>query len=651
MIMPGNRRNLASFALVLVCGLALVIPSACSKKSDLTARNTEIVKKKNIPTRTRADIPNVKLRPSLEPGVVKKLAEIPVIEIVPGVSARLYWGKGNLVALLTMEPNSEIPREVLPGERIMVVMKGGAEQLINGKRLAMRALARETPDGTHGGTPKNEFVFLEKGTESSLKAGPEGAEVIEVDWPPRPDYLALAGVKARAADVALGSFPLEPTVKPGIVYDLNDVQFTELSQGANSRLIAGRGAQLSFLSMSPDAVFPDHRHPEEQLMIVLRGSIDEVIIDRVVHMEKGDVLRLPGEMVHGGIVGELGCDVLDVFWPPRPDYAAKIKARLEAFQAMVPKDAKVELVVDGAKQGPGLVFTEGPKWLNGKLYFSSMYFDQKWAGDPKKSSVVEMDPDGTYRYVSHGQMQSNGLMPLPDGNLAVCDMFGHRVVEMTTKGKVLRTLASAYGGQPIDGPNDLVVDAKGGLYITDPQFTPDAKKNQPGRAVYYLSPGGKLIRVIEPNAFAMPNGVLLSPDGKTFYVNNTYDHEKFWNVETDKENFVWAYEVNHDGTLSNGRKFAELFLTPEVLDRQGRSTSADGMTIDEQGAIYVATYMGIQIFNAKGDFIGIINLPVFPVSCCFGGDDMKTLYAVSYNCVYKIRTNVRGFVYPPKART
>lgn len=650
MMMLGNKRNLTSFALVLVCGVVLVFPFACSKKSDWTARNAELAKQKNIATRTRTDIPNVKLRPSLEPGVVKKLGDIPVVEIVPGVSARLYWGKGNLVALLTMEPNAEIPREVLPGERIMVVMKGGAEQLINGKRVAMRALSRETPDGTHGGTPKNEFVFLEKGAESSLKAEPEGAEIIEVDWPPRPDYLALAGVKARAADVALGSFPLEPTVKPGVVYDLHDVQFTELSPGANSRLIAGRGSQLSFLSMNPDAVFPDHRHPEEQLMIVFRGSIDEVILDRVVHMEKGDVLRLPGDMVHGGIVGELGCDVLDVFWPPRPDYAAKMQARLEAFQAIVPEDAKVELVVDGTRQGPGLVFTEGPKWLNGKLYFSSMYFDQKWAGDPKKSAVVEMDPDGTYRYVSHGEMQANGLMPLPDGNLAVCDMFGHRVVEMTTKGKVLKTLASAYGGQPIDGPNDLVVDAKGGLYITDPQFTPDAKKNQPGRAVYYLSPGGKLIRVIEPNAFAMPNGVLLSPDGKTLYVNNTYDHEKFWNVETDKENFVWAYDVNPDGTLSNGRKFAELFLTPEVLDRQGRSTSADGMTIDEQGAIYVATYTGIQIFNAKGDFVGIINLPVFPVSCCFGGDDMKTLFAVCYNRVYRIATNVKGLSYPPKAK-
>ena len=146
----------------------------------------------------------------------------------------------------------------------------------------------------------------------------------------------------------------------------------------------------------------------------------------------------------------------------------------------------------------------------------------------------------------------------------------------------------------------------------------------------------------------MPNGVLLSPDGKTLYINNTYDSETFWNVDTDKDNFVWAYDVNEDGTLGNERKFAELQLTADVLDRKGRSTSADGMTIDEPGNIYVATYAGLQIFNSRGEFIGIINLPVFPVSCCFGGEDMKILYIVGYSKVYRVRTNVRGYQYPPR---
>ena len=648
--MNTKRVRQKNHLLEVLLSLVLIsfVVSSCARKPDWAVKNEELVREKGITGRKRADIPKVKLASNLEPGVVTNLAALPEVEIAPGAVARFYWGKGNLVCWTRLDAAAEIPREELPVERILVVMRGEVDQLINGNFLNMRAVRAEVPDGTHGGTQRNDFVYLEKGTENALKAGPDGAEILEVYSPPRLDYLQKAGIKGLPGGVKEGDFPLEPTVKPGLVQTLQDVQLTELSPGANSRLIAGRGAQLSFLRMNPEAVFPEHIHPEEQLMIVLRGSIDEGILDGVTTMKKDDILILPGDMIHGGTVGELGCDVLDVFWPPRPDYAEKMAERLEAYHAIIPEETRVELVVDGATQGPGLTFTEGPKWLTGKLYFSSMYFDQSWAGDPKRSAIVEMDEDGTYRYISQGQMQANGLMPLQNGNLAVCDMFGHRVIEMTIQGTIVTTLAASYGGKPLDGPNDLVVDAKGGLYFTDPQFTPDATKNQPGRAVYYLTPDGKVIRVIEPDVFAMPNGVLLSPDGKSLYVNNTYDSETFWNVDTDKDNFVWVYDVNEDGTLAGGRKFAELHLTADVLDRKGRSTSADGMTIDELGNIYVATYGGLQIFNNRGEFIGIVHFPIFPVSCCFGGEDMKTLYIVGYDKVYRIRTNMRGFQYPPR---
>ena len=648
--MNTKRVRQKNHLLEVLLSLVLIsfVVSSCARKPDWAVKNEELVREKGITGRKRADIPKVKLASNLEPGVVTNLAALPEVEIAPGAVARFYWGKGNLVCWTRLDAAAEIPREELPVERILVVMRGEVDQLINGNFLNMRAVRAEVPDGTHGGTQRNDFVYLEKGTENALKAGPDGAEILEVYSPPRLDYLQKAGIKGLPGGVKEGDFPLEPTVKPGLVQTLQDVQLTELSPGANSRLIAGRGAQLSFLRMNPEAVFPEHIHPEEQLMIVLRGSIDEGILDGVTTMKKDDILILPGDMIHGGTVGELGCDVLDVFWPPRPDYAEKMAERLEAYHAIIPEETRVELVVDGATQGPGLTFTEGPKWLTGKLYFSSMYFDQSWAGDPKRSAIVEMDEDGTYRYISQGQMQANGLMPLQNGNLAVCDMFGHRVIEMTIQGTIVTTLAASYGGKPLDGPNDLVVDAKGGLYFTDPQFTPDATKNQPGRAVYYLTPDGKVIRVIEPDVFAMPNGVLLSPDGKSLYVNNTYDSETFWNVDTDKDNFVWVYDVNEDGTLAGGRKFAELHLTADVLDRKGRSTSADGMTIDELGNIYVATYGGLQIFNNRGEFIGIVHFPIFPVSCCFGGEDMKTLYVVGYDKVYRIRTNMRGFQYPPR---
>ena len=545
-----------------------------------------------------------------------------------------------------MEPGAEIPEEKLASDRIMVVWKGSVEQLIKGRFVEMVAQEPDVPDGIMAKRARKDFVYLALGADNAVKAGPEGAEILEIYWPVRLDYMKKAGAEDVPYSVTIGNYSINPTVQPDLVYDFYDVQFTELVPGANSRIISSNAAQASFLRMDPGSFFGHHNHPEEQVMIVLRGWIDEIILDDVVRMQEGDILLLPAEMVHGGTNGPFGCDVLDVFWPVRPDYNESRKKRLDGYHAIIPKDAEVELVADGATQGPGIIFGEGPAWLNGKLYFSSMYFDQSWGGDPKRSSTIEMDPDGTYRHISHGKMQTNGLMAMANGNLAVCDMFGHRVIEMTTKGRVVRVLADKYNGKSLDGPNDLCIDAKGGIYFTDPQFTPDAQKNQPGRCVYYRTPDGKVIRVIEPDDFAMPNGAILSHDGKMLYINNTYDDEEWWNVDSDKDNWIWVYDVNDDGTLSNGRRFGQLYLTPDVLDRQGKTTSADGMTIDEQGNLYVCTFIGIQILNSNGEFVGIINFPLVPVSCCFGGDDMQTLYATCYDKIYKIRTNVRGVDFP-----
>ncbi len=223
-------------------------------------------------------------------------------------------------------------------------------------------------------------------------------------------------------------------------------------------------------------------------------------------------------------------------------------------------------------------------------------------------------------------------------------MFGHRVIEMNTSGEVVKVLADKYDGKSLDGPNDLIMDSKGGIYFSDPQFTADAVKNQPGRTVYYRSHEGKLTRLLEPDSFAMPNGLALSPDGKTLYINNTYDNEEWWNVDSDKDNFIWAYDVNEDGTITNERQFAELFLISDVLEREGRSSGADGMKVDVEGNLYIGTWAGIQIFDNTGKSIGIINTPDYPVSCAFGGEDMKTLYIAAVDKIYSIRTNIPGFV-------
>jgi gluconolactonase len=253
-----------------------------------------------------------------------------------------------------------------------------------------------------------------------------------------------------------------------------------------------------------------------------------------------------------------------------------------------------------------------------------------------------MKSDGTWRVLSRG-MQSNGTLVAGNGNLLVCDMFGHRVVEVNpATGRVVRVVLDKVNGKPIDGPNDLVMDAKGGLYVTDPQFTPEAQKSQPGKQVYYVAPDGTARVVIGPGEYAMPNGVELSPDGKTLYVNNTWAQPG--------ENFVWAYDVAADGSLSNKRQFAMLNLTAEVLGAANAvdryDSRADGTAVDTDGRYYVATNSGVQIFLPDGTPVGTIWVPEFPISVTFGGPNGNMLYMVSGTSAWAIQTKVRGFRHP-----
>ena len=265
-----------------------------------------------------------------------------------------------------------------------------------------------------------------------------------------------------------------------------------------------------------------------------------------------------------------------------------------------------------------------------------------WTGSPAKSRLIAMTPDGKWRVLSRG-MQSNGTIAAKNGNLLVCDMFGHRVVEVDpASGRVVRVVLDKVNGKPIDGPNDLVMDAKGGLYITDPQFTPDAKKSQPGKQVYYVAPDGTAKVVIGPGEYAMPNGVELSPDGKTLYVNNTWAQPG--------ENFVWAYDVAADGSLSNKRQFAMLNLTPDVLGarqpgrpvRLGRRRHG----CRHRRPLYVATNTGVQIFLPDGTYAGTIWVPQYPVSITFGGPNNDVLYMVGESSAWAIQTKARGFRHP-----
>jgi gluconolactonase len=103
-----------------------------------------------------------------------------------------------------------------------------------------------------------------------------------------------------------------------------DLPPTELVKGSNSRLIAGEQAMISFLKMGAHSYFAPHHHPQEQIMIVLEGSCDEIIDGKIYKVRKGDVVILPPNIVHGAYIGDEDIYVIDVFGSVRSDYLVKM---------------------------------------------------------------------------------------------------------------------------------------------------------------------------------------------------------------------------------------------------------------------------------------------------------------------------------------
>ncbi len=645
--MKRFRNNVAPVFMTAVV-TALLVFSGCANKNEPAWMkvNKQLVKEHGITERQRDDMVDTGIVSNLDAGKVTNISQLPEVEFAPGVKGRMYWGKGALVNWMVMEPGSEIPKETLNAERLLVMVKGSIEQLVNGQMVSMTC-SPDTPGFyfAHGYVGTRDCVFLENGTENAVKAGPEGAEFLEVYSPVRLDYMQKAGV-TPPENPNFGDFKAERRFPANQVFNYYDVQRTELVPDADSRLISGDALQASFLFMQPGSKFGHHNHPEEQIMIVFDGSIDEIILDGQTTMKTGDIVYFPAYMVHGGVNGPEGCNVLDVFWPVRTDYQASETKRYEALNAIIPEGEAPKLIADLKANPTGNPFLEGGVYVNGKLIFSGMFFDipaGTWKSDARKSSVLSLDlASGKVSTILKGR-QTNGMALMPNGNIAVCDMAGHQIFEMTPEGKVVKVLADKLSdGTRLDGPNDVVVDAKGGMYFTDPQFIFDEKKRA-GETVNYIKPNGEVIEVIAPGEFGMANGIELSPDGKLLYVNNTYHNEA--NM-SEVENWVIAYDVNEDGTLSGKRKFARMFLPQSEYNQGSRSSCSDGCAVDQQGNLYQATSVGVQIFNPEGKYIGNIHTPFFPVNICFGGPNNDVLYMMAWDKVYSIQTKVQGLVLP-----
>ena len=203
-------------------------------------------------------------------------------------------------------------------------------------------------------------------------------------------------------------------------------------------------------------------------------------------------------------------------------------------------------------------------------------------------------------------------------------------------------LAERFEGLPFSRPNGVTVDRKGGVYFSDPGLNPaqeeQLRKTQARLppAVYYVPPGEGPIRVAE--GIARPNGVHLSRDEKTLYVNDTNGIQAF------------AFDVLPNGRLANRRVFATYVgRTPPLGANEGVASGADDLVIDNEGRVYSITAAGIEVLSDTGRPLGIIPAKCSPdggrcQALAFGGTDKRTLYVAGAGTLLRIQMVAQGFV-------
>jgi gluconolactonase len=276
---------------------------------------------------------------------------------------------------------------------------------------------------------------------------------------------------------------------------------------------------------------------------------------------------------------------------------AASQALAAGIAGVVAPDSAVELVSEAFANTEGALGTP-----DGGLYFS----------DTVSHRTYYLDQQGYITIERERTDRSSGIAFTPEGDLVFAEGDGLRISKKTDRGYINLT-----PGYRLFQPDDLIVDAKGGIYFTDPGPRPVV----PGLKVfvYYLAPGSMTPVAIE-DAIARPNGLTLTLDGKTLIIDDTLGTT------------IFAYDVQTDGTVTNKRAFAEL----RGIAR-GEESLADGLAMDSESRLYVATVRGIQVFDENGAYLGTIAVPRQPSNVAFSGySDKRTLYITAGQGIYRL---------------
>ena len=256
----------------------------------------------------------------------------------------------------------------------------------------------------------------------------------------------------------------------------------------------------------------------------------------------------------------------------------------------------------------GLVFPEGPRWHDGKLWFSDM----------RAHRIMTVETTGKAAVIAEVPNMPSGLGWLPDGLLVAVSMRDRQLLVLGQEGlTTYADLASVATGDC----NDMVIDSKGRAYVGNFGAEVDGAR-QPANIA--LVENGN-IRVVAENLM-FPNGAVITPDGRTFIVAETIASR------------LTAFDIAEDGALSNRRVFAEL----------GAATP-DGICLDAEGAVWVASFFTNEFLRVRDGGVVVERVPVpgkMAIACALGGESRRTLFLLtatgSLEDMYASRTN--GFI-------
>jgi sugar lactone lactonase YvrE len=250
----------------------------------------------------------------------------------------------------------------------------------------------------------------------------------------------------------------------------------------------------------------------------------------------------------------------------------------------------------------GLTFGEGPRWHEGKFYFSDFY----------SHKVFSLDMDGNYELIVEVQGQPSGLGWMPDGTMLIVSMKDRKLLGFhNNKLSEVADLSDLAGFHC----NDMVVDNKGNAYVGNFGFNTYSGEDVRAANLILIRPGQA--PCVAADDLLFPNGTVITPDGKTLIIGETYAAR------------LTAFDINEDATLSNRRIWADFSLNAE----EGLVPVPDGMCLDAEGAIWVASPTTASVIRVKegGEILDRIPVETNAYACMLGGEDLKTLFICTSN--------------------